>query len=591
MPAKALLIILIFIGQPAFSQYKAEEKRLLEQEARARSATQKIKVLGKLAEIYYIYRADKKADSVLQKQLATAELANDKELILQVLFNNAISHIERWSGKETFDRALSFIDKGLAYAKELGRKDYEVMAYLRKATIYRKRGQHDNAMREITMAYSSSSFSFHDSLKIAIALEMGDISNSRGNTVAAYKNYNNAYDIAYTARNIPWRSQVYHHFADLYQKLGELDLAKKAFSSSLQLNQEHNNKEGLVRDYIGLARITDEKLYIDKAVALADSLQLPKYQLYSKRLMLAYLMVIQKDSKSALSFFNNNPDIVQYYLNQGISNYYHHIGSIYHYSGQADSAIHYYKLSEPEYEKNFDQAVKMYLYKELAECYSMIDENEKARNYYEKALAVGKELNEYGINASILSQLGILYSKAGDYKTAFEMNQEYIFYKDTLQKMSAERDLVILELEREKTRHEKDLAKTIDEANKRTNLQYLAISIAITLVFILIMIMGMFPVSKIWFRIVSFFSFICLFEFIILLIDSWLHHALHEDALKIWMVKIGILAILLPLHHFLEHVMVNFLESQKLIKFRERFSLKNFHRKAKKQVSEPEASS
>ena len=588
MPAKALLIILIFIGLPAFSQYKEEEKRLLEQEARTRSATEKIKVLGKLAEIYYIYRADKKADSVLQNQLATAEMANDKELILQVLFNNSISHIEKWSGKETFDRALSFIDKGLAYAKEQGRKDYEVMAYLRKATIFRKRGQYDNAMREISLAFSFASAAFHDSLRIAMALEMGEISNARGDAVAAYKNYNNAYDIAYTSRNIPWRSQVYHHFAALYQKLGELELAKKAYTSSLQMNLANRNSEGIVSDYIGLAKITDEKLYIDKAIALADSLKLPKYQLYSKRLLLAYLMVIGKDSKSALSYLHSNPDLIQFYLNQGISNYYHFIGNIFHYSGQVDSAIHYYKLSEPEFEKTFDQAVKMYLYDELGDCYSLLNDNENARKYYEKALAVGKELNQYSINALILSKLGELYSKTGNYKKAYETNKEFIYYKDTLQKMSAERDLVILELEREKTRHEKDLAKTVEETNKRTNLQYLAISIAITLAFILIMIMGMFPVSRIWFRIVSFFSFICLFEFIILLIDSWLHEALHGDALKIWMVKIGILAILLPLHHYLEHVMVNFLESQKLIKIRERLSLKNVFRKSKKPIpSEP----
>jgi tetratricopeptide (TPR) repeat protein len=585
MPAKALLIILIFLAPPAISQYKSEEKRLLQKESSARSATQKIKALGQLAEIYYIYRADEKADSVLQKQLATAEIANDKELILEVLFNNSLSHIEKWSGKETFDRALSFIDKGLAYAKEAGRKDYEVMAYLRKATIYRKRGQHDNAMREISLAFSSSSPSFHDSLKIAMSLEMGDISNARGDAVAAYKNYNNAYDIAYTARNIPLRSQVYHHFAALYQKLGDMDLAKKAFISSLQLNQENKNLEGLVADYIGLARITDEKLYIDKAIALADSLKLPKYQLYSKRLLLAYLMVIKKDSKSALNYLNNHADIIQFYMNQGISNYYHSIGNIFHYSGQADSAIHYYKLAEPQFEKTFDQAVRMYLYNELGDCYSMLNENKNAQIYFEKALVVGKELNELSLNANILSKLSSLFAKTGDYQKAYERNQEYIFYKDTLQKMSAERDLVILELEREKARHEKDLAKTIEEGNKRTNLQYLAISIAITLVFIIIMIMGMFPVSRIWFRIVSFFSFICLFEFIILLIDSWLHQKLHGDALKIWMVKIGLLAILLPLHHYLEHVMVHFLESQKLIRIRERFSLKNLGSKPKKPIS------
>ena len=56
-------------------------------------------------------------------------------------------------------------------------------------------------------------------------------------------------------------------------------------------------------------------------------------------------------------------------------------------------------------------------------------------------------------------------------------------------------------------------------------------------------------------------------------------------SLKIWMVKIGILAILLPLHHYLEHVMVNFLESQKLIRIREKLSLKNILRKPKKPIA------
>jgi tetratricopeptide (TPR) repeat protein len=585
MPGRSFLIVLVLIGNIAFGQYSTKESQLIRKAESATSTVARIQALGQLAELYYIYRADHKADSVLQKQLATAEMSNDNEMVLQVLFNNAISRIEKWSDKQTFDRALEFIDKGLVYARELGRRDYEVMAYLRKAAIYRKRAQYDNALREISLAFASYSERFNDSLKLAISLEMGDIAKAKGDAVTAFKNYNNAYDIAYSAHNDKLRSLVYHHYAALYQSLNDLDLAKKAFSSSLQLNIQNNNKEGLVQDYLGLARITDEKLYIEKAISLADSLQLTKEQLYSKRIMLAYLMVILKDSKSALNYLNTNQDIRQFYINQGISNYYYGIGNIYHYSDKPDSAILYYKMAEPVMEQNFDNAVKLFLYKEMAECFFKMDDVEQAINYYSKALSIGKEQNEYATNAGILSKLSALYSRTGNYKKAYEVNQEYIFSKDTLQKLSAQRDLVILELEREKVRHEKDFAKMLEENNRRTNLQYMGISIAITLVFIFIIVMGMFPVSKIWFRIFSFFSFICLFEFIILLIDSWVHRALHGDALKIWLFKIALLALLLPLHHYLEHVMVNFLSSQKLLKIREKFSLKNFHTKNRKPIA------
>jgi hypothetical protein len=366
MPPKSWFFLLIFISYQASPQYKAEEARLMQQVEKAVDEYQKVNALGELAEFYYIYRSENKADSVLHLQLATAELSNKNELILQVLFNEALTHIEKWSEKKTFDRALAFIDKGLDHAKETGRKDYEVMAYLRKAAIFRKRGQYDNAFREVSLAFSSFSRSFTDSLKVAISLEMGDIANAKGDAVSAFKNYNNAYDIAYTTRNTKLRSLVYHHYAALYQKLGDNELAKKAFASSLQLNQAENDKEGLVKDYIGMARITDEKIYIDKANQLADSLRLTKYQLFSKRLLMAYQMVIRKDSKSALNYLEQNEDIRQYYLNQGLSNYLHVIGNIYHYSGQPDSAIKYYKLCEADYEKKFDEAVKMYLYKELA---------------------------------------------------------------------------------------------------------------------------------------------------------------------------------------------------------------------------------
>jgi hypothetical protein len=97
-------------------------------------------------------------------------------------------------------------------------------------------------------------------------------------------------------------------------------------------------------------------------------------------------------------------------------------------------------------------------------------------------------------------------------------------------------------------------------------------------------LVGMFPVSRLVIRLVGFFAFICFFEFIIVMIDSYLHHATHGEPLKIWLAKIFIIALLLPLHHFLEHLAVKFLESQKLVRLRQRLSVTKAWQRKKKEV-------
>jgi len=62
----------------------------------------------------------------------------------------------------------------------------------------------------------------------------------------------------------------------------------------------------------------------------------------------------------------------------------------------------------------------------------------------------------------------------------------------------------------------------------------------------------------------GFVSFIFLFEFIILLLDSKLHHWFHGAPLPILAVKVLIACALVPLHHVIEHRVIHFLQSKKL---------------------------
>jgi hypothetical protein len=111
----------------------------------AASDSDKVVACGKLAEYYYIYQLAREGDSVLQEQLKIAEISQNKNLFLTAYFSKAIMNISDWGRKETFDRALQFVNKGLDYSKTIGREDYVTLSYIRLATLYRKRAELDKA--------------------------------------------------------------------------------------------------------------------------------------------------------------------------------------------------------------------------------------------------------------------------------------------------------------------------------------------------------------------------------------------------------------------------------------------------------------
>jgi tetratricopeptide (TPR) repeat protein len=563
------------------AQYFEKEKALINKVEKAKTDADKINALGDLAEFYYVYRDSKKADSILQKQLLLAEISNDKELIRATLFSEAIDNVNEWSNSETYKKAIVFLDKGLNYAAETGNDDFQAEAHVRKASLYRKKGDHDLALQQITLAFSDIQNTKNDSLKVMVHLEGGNIFLAKGDAVSAYKNYNSAYDVAYGIKNTPLLSKVYHHFADLYQSLNNSELAKQSVLKSFELNKKNKNDDGLLKDYVYLGRITDQKEYVDKVLELAARLNNEQYKLQGKRMLFGYLIAFKKDIPAAFSYLYTNDDLLQSYLNMGKATYYWNIGSLYRYANKVDSAIYYYSLVEPEMKQSFDINVRKSLMKGLADCYLSIGNNPKAIEYYTQAFSIARQQNDYNSLSATSAALSSLYSNSGNYKSAYEYSIQYNNFKDTLNNLAAQRDVVMLEVEREKKRHEKDLADADAHALRVRNLQYMGISIAIAVVLTLLVLTGMFPISTTVVKMSGFVAFICLFEFIILLIDNWLHHLAHGEPLKIWLAKIVIIGILLPLHHYIEHVVVHFLASKRLMKLRDKMSIKNLFPKKK----------
>jgi hypothetical protein len=125
-------------------------------------------------------------------------------------------------------------------------------------------------------------------------------------------------------------------------------------------------------------------------------------------------------------------------------------------------------------------------------------------------MTLSEATGDLGNSLYLTSKLGSLYAEIGDYKKAYEFDRKNTFYKDTLQELSAQKKILLLEVERENKKHEKDLADQAAQVLRVRNLQYMGISIVIASIFILMLLLGMFPVSRLSIRLLSFMAFICL---------------------------------------------------------------------------------
>lgn len=555
----------------------------------ATSDSAKVIALGKLADYYYLYNLNRQGDSVLHEQFMVADLSNNSQLILLALFGNAITNVSLITTSEDFDKTIQFIEKGINYAKAQNKFDYIALGYTRLANVLRKRGQNDKSLDAANIAVQYLSNIISDSVKAIIYIELGNCYQATNQSVLASTNYNRAFDIALKIKSIPLQSDIYHCFSDMYSSLGNDDEAKEELEKSLALDKENKYGEGMVRDYFDLARISDEKFYIDKTIELADSFHLYKFKLKAKGLMLAYFQVIEKNSDKSLKYLETETDLKQWYLNTGNAPYYEAIGNIYYYSNKVDSALHYFKLAEYDFLKNYDEKRSRNIFWEIAQCYEALHEIPNAIAYYAKVLALSKKMNDAGAIAEISSSLSNLYGQQNDFKQAFVYSKLSIEYKDSLRNLSKGRDLALLDVDRETRKHQEELRQEQQRLKRKRDIQYMAITIAISIIFLCMLVIGMFPVSKLTIKMLGYFFFISLFEFIVLLIENvFLASATHGEPLKLWLIKIGLIAILVPVQHFLEHKLIKFLESRKLLEARTKFSFAGWWKKIKKPLPQSE---
>lgn len=266
----------------------------------------------------------------------------------------------------------------------------------------------------------------------------------------------------------------------------------------------------------------------------------------------------------------------------------------------------FYKAFAEDYKTLSDSSRRAEFCYGNALCFEHLNEFEKAKNYYQAAIAEAKKSSNVYRIANYYRQYGLFLHKNRMEKDAyrildsaltlassvdhtpyvldvikplenmaqknkdFEAAYRYNSIEQAANASSANEkireNLLIMELNNDKRQNEIYLEKKKEKEKKKYNLQYFAIAVGLIILFLILVVVSSLKVPVWLVDMLGFFSILFIFEFIILILDHKIHHWAHGEPIKIFLVKILILSVLFPLHHVVEHSVLAYMKKNQLLK-------------------------
>ena len=553
--------------------------------SRATTAEQKVKILDELAQ-FYMGVDRKQSDEYTRQQTQIAEDSRDRKLMIKALFTNSLRFYNMAGRQDNITTGISYAQKALDLAKTSHLSEYEAWAYLLLVKGARSNGENDKALNYNNLALSLASSSENDSLKINCFNSIGNTYLSKNEKMLAFRNYLQAINLAEISKRYQLLKMCYYTMANFYADLEEYERAKDYLYKILALT--YTNKVPLERhdlfNRLGQIYSRDDKhdmaiSFYEKSLTLADSLQMEVIKLNTYINMLD-TYISRNEYQKALDFFRSKTELIAFMRQAGFDHFINQAyGMAYTSIGNLDSGIFYLRKAEPGFERNASIYNRYWFYNNMAFYHKKKNDYKTALTYYLKSKAIADQVGNVGLRKNNAGNLDSVYQKLGDYENAYLYNHIYHQAKDSLDKLSDAKDRTLLEVENENKLKEREALAEQEALRDRHNIQYMGITIAIAGVFIVLVMLGIFSVSETTIRILGFFAFIFLFEFLILLADHQIHHWTHGEPWKIMVIKIGLISILLPLHHYMEKKVINYLTSKKMFELNKEAILSKFSAK------------
>ncbi len=557
----------ICIFAPAiFSQTgNSSSSRLKELElsiANAKTQSQKSNITAHLGRFYLENGDSRKADSIWNGVIQTAQKSGDKSLLSQAYKDIGYEYLISQN-----KLSLSYLQKAVEIATTTKLKNEEIFALQVLGYYYISKANYDKAL-EIYNQVDLNDDEINDSTRCEFYTGKSDLYLAKGEMINSFKNLFKAKTYAEKSKsptNIRYVNRLlsgnYINIKSYEKALSYLDLARNEYISekNYQRVSMMNIEIANIRGLMGQPEIA-EKLFVE-AIHFADSTQ----DMGLKMQAIFGLYNLYPGTNKKLTEFEEKYKISDYLKSIGnMPGYYSILATNYDSKNQPDSFELYVQKAVAACDSVNNPSSKILVLISMGNFYRQHGNKEKSLNVLLQSLALNDSLKILTNYPIIYTELDSTYFALGDFNNAYKVTKKYQAYRDSLDKLSKTEDILREEIAFEEENIKRNEEKEIKATAKKHNIQYTAIIIGGIILLITLLTLGFFNTPNWVIRLLGFVSFIFLFEFIILLLDSKLHHWFHGAPLPILGIKVLIACLLVPLHHLTEKKVIRFLQSKKL---------------------------
>jgi len=395
----------------------------------------------------------------------------------------------------------------------------------------------------------------------------------------------------------------YNNIGMIYHEQSSYPQALEYYFKSLKIEVQLGNKKGMAASYNNVGIIyMDQSSYPQALGYYFKSLKIKK-QLGNKKGMansynnIGLIYYEQSSYPQALEYYFKSLKIKkQLGDKQGMAGSYGNIGNLYtslfkqgdslERAGRwalenpallLDTALYYQQQALLINQELSSEYGMTYSLSGIGSIYAQKQQYTKAIQYYQQAALLADSIGALHEGFEAHSELSECYEQLGSYKLSLEHYKQYTTLKDTVFNQEKSKDIGKLEARHEmemaeikRKQEEKEQARILEQQTQRRHLlQYSGIFIFIIGIFAILLFSGRLNIPVRVAKSGVFFTFLLVFEFVLVLIDPYIEQWTGGEPAYNLMVNVGLAGLFLPLHN----IAVRKLE-QRLFKTRKKIATK-----------------
>ena len=566
------VILLLIVSLSARSQEAAAVDSLRKAMAKANTLEQKFPMMEELSRVLMNVNP-KQSDDMGSQLITLAEESRDRKYMFKAYLSNGDRSSYMASQKAYSDKAIEFYEKALALAKQNRMIEETGTAQLHLAMLYLMIPDKEKALSIASEAKSLLENQSNDSLKAESLNVEGQAYQAKRGNIIALQRYFKALRLAEKINNPALIRNCYLYLSDFYSDIEDYDKAIDFMTLAYKQLDKLNEKNVPYQKVIytnNLGNLFAKKKnyniaisYFERSIRMADSLKFSTLKIPGYVSLLNQYIRLDEPQK-ALDYLNSSSgaELKKYLSNFGMAPVIDQAyGVVYTGLGRFDSAGILLEKARPMFENSTNLYNKVGFLAQLASYYNKSGNYKLAIDHYLQVMQLSEQNGWLENVEKAAKYLDTLYRKTGNLDEAGKFNIIYYKYKDSIKTLLIENDIRKEEAEDERQR-QLEAEKEAEELKKRrNNIQYLAIVIGIISLFVSLVILGMFKVSAGVIRAIGFFVFLMFFEFIFLIFKKNIYEFTKGEPWKDLAFMIALAAILVPLHHWLEHKVLHYLTS------------------------------